>query len=205
MGGPSMLAFGPVGSQRMMQHLEANKMKIVGKCLSDRSMYKIYFCFTSLVFLIRTQAVGVFSEVSSQWDRPTHRVWNSNCMNKKCGWPPIYSLFNFFIISSPSPQTQLSSPSLSQLLFFSSFSAGHWLSPSGRGRISSFKQWVGVSMNNFQCSHFLCCSSLRHKRHPGTAAAALCLHFWHQPHLCVLLLQLQNEDKEVDFLSWLLR
>lgn len=68
-GGPSMLAFGPVGSLGMMQHLEGNKKKMVGKCLSDRSMYKIYvllYVSVGFFFLIRTQAFGVFSEVSSQ-------------------------------------------------------------------------------------------------------------------------------------------
>lgn len=43
------------------------KKKNVGKCLCDRSMYKVYFfaLLRYLFHLIRTQAFSVFSEVSS--------------------------------------------------------------------------------------------------------------------------------------------
>lgn len=51
---PSMLVFGQcaVASLHTLQHLEEKKkIKMVGKCLCDRSMYKVYFCFTSLLVL----------------------------------------------------------------------------------------------------------------------------------------------------------
>lgn len=51
---PSMLVFGQcaVASLHTLQHLEEReKNENGGKCLCDRSMYKVYFCFTSLLVL----------------------------------------------------------------------------------------------------------------------------------------------------------
>lgn len=102
---PSMFVFGQcaVASLHTLQRVERRGEKENGgKCLSDRSMYKVYFCFTSLwVFtLIRTQAFSVFSEAScggpaARQNNKTNvreseaaTIWTKETAR---GWPPVHS------------------------------------------------------------------------------------------------------------------
>lgn len=165
-----MLVFGQcaVASLHSLQRVEERRRKKRengGKCLSDRSMYKVYFLLLLLrwFYLIRTQAFSVFSEVSrgggtaarqnntQTWESLKQRLYEQ----KRRPADDLVLVPRFFNRFPPPPSIYRAGRvhlllSHHHSLFFSNLQYLELFSASRREDFG-----FEVTRPRFQCSHFL--------------------------------------------------